>query len=155
MTAYSHPPNTQHVGKIFKRLKHYHQTCLKTLFCLFFKVYSSTEHLATPSNLSFSSDRSHSEDKEERGEVGGAGLSPSSAESSVEKKHPGRMARWRLLRNRVSADAGDLSHTHCRFFWSELWNVLVHFSPKCENLSASLKVIGFLLVLQQAAAKTP
>ncbi|CAB1324550.1 unnamed protein product [Coregonus sp. 'balchen'] len=30
----------------------------------FSKVYSSTEHLATPSNLSFSSDRSHSEDKE-------------------------------------------------------------------------------------------
>uniref|UniRef100_H3CXH3 non-specific serine/threonine protein kinase n=1 Tax=Tetraodon nigroviridis TaxID=99883 RepID=H3CXH3_TETNG len=29
----------------------------------FSKVYSSTEHLATPSNLSFSSDRSHSEDK--------------------------------------------------------------------------------------------
>uniref|UniRef100_H2LV17 non-specific serine/threonine protein kinase n=1 Tax=Oryzias latipes TaxID=8090 RepID=H2LV17_ORYLA len=34
----------------------------------FSKVYSSTEHLATPSNLSFSSDRSHSEEKEERGE---------------------------------------------------------------------------------------
>ncbi|CAG00609.1 unnamed protein product, partial [Tetraodon nigroviridis] len=35
------------------------------------QVYSSTEHLATPSNLSFSSDRSHSEDKEERGDAGG------------------------------------------------------------------------------------
>ncbi|KAM6962507.1 LOW QUALITY PROTEIN: microtubule-associated serine/threonine-protein kinase 3-like [Aplochiton taeniatus] len=34
----------------------------------FSKVYSSTEHLATPSNLSFSSDRSHSEDKEDRWE---------------------------------------------------------------------------------------
>uniref|UniRef100_H2T8X4 non-specific serine/threonine protein kinase n=1 Tax=Takifugu rubripes TaxID=31033 RepID=H2T8X4_TAKRU len=32
----------------------------------FSKVYSSTEHLATPSNLSFSSDRSHSEDKEDQ-----------------------------------------------------------------------------------------
>ncbi|XP_069042286.1 microtubule-associated serine/threonine-protein kinase 3 isoform X2 [Lepisosteus oculatus] len=35
----------------------------------FSKVYSSSEHLATPSNLSFSSsERSHSEEKEERGE---------------------------------------------------------------------------------------
>ncbi|XP_066552234.1 microtubule-associated serine/threonine-protein kinase 3 isoform X3 [Amia ocellicauda] len=35
----------------------------------FSKVYSSTEHLATPSNLSFSSsERSHSEEKEERWE---------------------------------------------------------------------------------------
>ncbi|XP_034164378.2 microtubule-associated serine/threonine-protein kinase 3 isoform X4 [Pangasianodon hypophthalmus] len=32
----------------------------------FSKVYSSTEYLATPSNLSFSSDRSHSEEHEER-----------------------------------------------------------------------------------------
>uniref|UniRef100_A0A8C2EYH4 non-specific serine/threonine protein kinase n=1 Tax=Cyprinus carpio TaxID=7962 RepID=A0A8C2EYH4_CYPCA len=32
----------------------------------FSKVYSSTEHLATPSNLSFSSDRSHSEEIEDR-----------------------------------------------------------------------------------------
>ncbi|XP_026130542.1 microtubule-associated serine/threonine-protein kinase 3-like isoform X1 [Carassius auratus] len=31
----------------------------------FSKVYSSTEHLATPSNLSFSSDRSHSEELED------------------------------------------------------------------------------------------
>ncbi|TRY82942.1 hypothetical protein DNTS_008435 [Danionella cerebrum] len=35
----------------------------------FSKVYSSTEYLATPSNLSFSSDRSHSEDQEERGDA--------------------------------------------------------------------------------------
>lgn len=34
----------------------------------FSKVYSSTEYLATPSNLSFSSDRSHSEEHEDRGE---------------------------------------------------------------------------------------
>ncbi|XP_051532203.1 microtubule-associated serine/threonine-protein kinase 3-like isoform X6 [Myxocyprinus asiaticus] len=34
----------------------------------FSKVYSSTEHLATPSNLSFSSDRSHSEEIEDRAE---------------------------------------------------------------------------------------
>uniref|UniRef100_A0A8B9KQA5 non-specific serine/threonine protein kinase n=1 Tax=Astyanax mexicanus TaxID=7994 RepID=A0A8B9KQA5_ASTMX len=32
----------------------------------FSKVYSSTEYLATPSNLSFSSDRSHSEEHEDR-----------------------------------------------------------------------------------------
>uniref|UniRef100_A0A4W4EHM9 non-specific serine/threonine protein kinase n=1 Tax=Electrophorus electricus TaxID=8005 RepID=A0A4W4EHM9_ELEEL len=32
----------------------------------FSKVYSSTEYLATPSNLSFSSDRSHSEEQEDR-----------------------------------------------------------------------------------------
>uniref|UniRef100_A0A8C2XJ36 non-specific serine/threonine protein kinase n=1 Tax=Cyclopterus lumpus TaxID=8103 RepID=A0A8C2XJ36_CYCLU len=44
----------------------------------FSKVYSSTEHLATPSNLSFSSDRSHSEEKEDRGDIGrvSAYLSP-------------------------------------------------------------------------------
>ncbi|XP_051967147.1 microtubule-associated serine/threonine-protein kinase 3-like isoform X5 [Xyrauchen texanus] len=35
----------------------------------FSKVYSSTEHLATPSNLSFSSDRSHSEEIEDRADV--------------------------------------------------------------------------------------
>uniref|UniRef100_A0A8C7ZRR9 non-specific serine/threonine protein kinase n=1 Tax=Oryzias sinensis TaxID=183150 RepID=A0A8C7ZRR9_9TELE len=70
----------------------------------FSKVYSSTEHLATPSNLSFSSDRSHSEEKEERGEVGGVGLSPSSAESSVEKKHSGRMAS---LRPRASSSSSQ------------------------------------------------
>uniref|UniRef100_A0AAX7UD89 non-specific serine/threonine protein kinase n=1 Tax=Astatotilapia calliptera TaxID=8154 RepID=A0AAX7UD89_ASTCA len=40
----------------------------------FSKVYSSTEHLATPSNLSFSSDRSHSEDKEDHGDAAGLGL---------------------------------------------------------------------------------
>ncbi|TNN34427.1 Microtubule-associated serine/threonine-protein kinase 3 [Liparis tanakae] len=45
----------------------------------FSKVYSSTEHLATPSNLSFSSDRSHSEEKEERADAGGAGSSLSPA----------------------------------------------------------------------------
>uniref|UniRef100_A0A8C4INZ1 non-specific serine/threonine protein kinase n=1 Tax=Dicentrarchus labrax TaxID=13489 RepID=A0A8C4INZ1_DICLA len=51
----------------------------------FSKVYSSTEHLATPSNLSFSSDRSHSEDKEDRGDIGGLSPSPSPAEGSVER----------------------------------------------------------------------
>uniref|UniRef100_A0A8C4IMU1 non-specific serine/threonine protein kinase n=1 Tax=Dicentrarchus labrax TaxID=13489 RepID=A0A8C4IMU1_DICLA len=50
----------------------------------FSKVYSSTEHLATPSNLSFSSDRSHSEDKEDRGDIGGLSPSPSPAEGSVD-----------------------------------------------------------------------
>nr|XP_057929014.1 microtubule-associated serine/threonine-protein kinase 3-like [Doryrhamphus excisus] len=58
----------------------------------FSKVYSSTEHLATPSNLSFSSDRSHSEDKEERGEVGGHSPSAGPAEGVLEPRLPGRMA---------------------------------------------------------------
>nr|XP_020467690.1 microtubule-associated serine/threonine-protein kinase 3-like isoform X2 [Monopterus albus] len=58
----------------------------------FSKVYSSTEYLATPSNLSFSSDRSYSEDKEDRGDVGGLSPSPSPAEGSVERRHAGRMA---------------------------------------------------------------
>lgn len=58
------------------------------------QVYSSTEHLATPSNLSFSSDRSHSEDKEERGDAGGLSPSPAPADGSFEHRHAGRMARW-------------------------------------------------------------
>ncbi|XP_062279467.1 microtubule-associated serine/threonine-protein kinase 3 [Scomber scombrus] len=70
----------------------------------FSKVYSSTEHLATPSNLSFSSDRSHSEDKEDRGEVGGLSPSPSPAESSMERRHPGRMAS---LRPRASSSSSQ------------------------------------------------
>uniref|UniRef100_A0A671V2Z9 non-specific serine/threonine protein kinase n=1 Tax=Sparus aurata TaxID=8175 RepID=A0A671V2Z9_SPAAU len=60
----------------------------------FSKVYSSTEHLATPSNLSFSSDRSHSEEKEDRGDIGGLSPSLSPAESCVERRHAGRMARY-------------------------------------------------------------
>ncbi|XP_017268964.1 microtubule-associated serine/threonine-protein kinase 3 isoform X2 [Kryptolebias marmoratus] len=70
----------------------------------FSKVYSSTEHLATPSNLSFSSDRSHSEDKEDRGDVGGLNLSPSSADGSVETRHSGRMAS---LRPRTSSSSSQ------------------------------------------------
>ncbi|XP_056131691.1 microtubule-associated serine/threonine-protein kinase 3-like [Lampris incognitus] len=46
----------------------------------FSKVYSSTEHLPTPSNLSFSSDRSHSEDKEDRWDGGHLVPSPSIGE---------------------------------------------------------------------------
>ena len=61
------------------------------------QVYSSTEHLATPSNLSFSSDRSHSEEKEDRGDIGGLSPSLSPAESSVERRHAGRMARYAQL----------------------------------------------------------
>ncbi|XP_068599592.1 microtubule-associated serine/threonine-protein kinase 3 [Brachionichthys hirsutus] len=68
----------------------------------FSKVYSSTEHLATPSNLSFSSDRSHSEEKEERVDVGGP--SPSPAEGSVERRHAGRMAS---LRPRASSSSSQ------------------------------------------------
>lgn len=57
------------------------------------QVYSSTEHLATPSNLSFSSDRSHSEDKEDRGDMGGHNHSPAPADGSIEQKQTARMAR--------------------------------------------------------------
>ncbi|CAL1592613.1 unnamed protein product [Knipowitschia caucasica] len=69
----------------------------------FSKVYSSTEYLATPSNLSFSSDRSHSEEKEDRPDVG---LSPSQgpAESTVERRHSGRMAS---LRPRASSSSSQ------------------------------------------------
>ncbi|XP_034559716.1 microtubule-associated serine/threonine-protein kinase 3 isoform X2 [Notolabrus celidotus] len=70
----------------------------------FSKVYSSTEHLATPSNLSFSSDRSHSEEKEDRLDVGGASPSPSLAEGSVEHRHAGRMAS---LRPRASSSSSQ------------------------------------------------
>ncbi|MEQ2215627.1 hypothetical protein XENOCAPTIV_003488 [Xenoophorus captivus] len=59
----------------------------------FSKVYSSTEHLATPSNLSFSSDRSHSEEKEDRGDVGGLNLSLSPADGCLENRHSARMGR--------------------------------------------------------------
>ncbi|XP_053714702.1 microtubule-associated serine/threonine-protein kinase 3 isoform X3 [Synchiropus splendidus] len=70
----------------------------------FSKVYSSTEHLATPSNLSFSSDRSHSEDKEDRLDAGG--LSPSSGpmEGVLDQRHPGRMAS---LRPRASSSSSQ------------------------------------------------
>ncbi|XP_036971780.1 microtubule-associated serine/threonine-protein kinase 3 isoform X2 [Acanthopagrus latus] len=70
----------------------------------FSKVYSSTEHLATPSNLSFSSDRSHSEEKEDRGDIGGLSPSLSPAESSVERRHAGRMAS---LRPRASSSSSQ------------------------------------------------
>ncbi|XP_067368677.1 microtubule-associated serine/threonine-protein kinase 3 isoform X3 [Channa argus] len=70
----------------------------------FSKVYSSTEHLATPSNLSFSSDRSHSEDKEDRVDVGRLSPSLSPGESSVEHRHAGRMAS---LRPRASSSSSQ------------------------------------------------
>ncbi|KAM4548118.1 microtubule-associated serine/threonine-protein kinase 3 isoform 2-T2 [Odontesthes bonariensis] len=70
----------------------------------FSKVYSSTEHLATPSNLSFSSDRSHSEDKEDRGDVGGLVPSPSPADCIVENRQSGRMAS---LRPRASSSSSQ------------------------------------------------
>lgn len=73
--------------------KNFQQSISYELFCPTLQVYSSTEHLATPSNLSFSSDRSHSEDKEDRGDMGGLSPSPSPAESSAESRHAGRMAR--------------------------------------------------------------
>ncbi|KAM9797182.1 microtubule-associated serine/threonine-protein kinase 3-like isoform X3 [Syngnathus typhle] len=58
----------------------------------FSKVYSSTEHLATPSNLSFSSDRSHSEEKEDRMDAGGLSPLIGPAEGVLEPRLPGRMA---------------------------------------------------------------
>ncbi|XP_037106289.1 microtubule-associated serine/threonine-protein kinase 3 isoform X1 [Syngnathus acus] len=58
----------------------------------FSKVYSSTEHLATPSNLSFSSDRSHSEEKEDRIDAGGLSPLIGPAEGVLEPRLPGRMA---------------------------------------------------------------
>lgn len=61
------------------------------------QVYSSTEHLATPSNLSFSSDRSHSEDKEDRGDMGVLSPSPGPAEGTVEGRQAVRMARCAAL----------------------------------------------------------
>ncbi|XP_077964385.1 microtubule-associated serine/threonine-protein kinase 3 isoform X2 [Gasterosteus aculeatus] len=70
----------------------------------FSKVYSSTEHLATPSNLSFSSDRSHSEEKEDRGDIGGLSSYLSQAEGSVERAHAGRMAS---LRPRASSSSSQ------------------------------------------------
>ncbi|XP_037326295.2 microtubule-associated serine/threonine-protein kinase 3 isoform X1 [Pungitius pungitius] len=70
----------------------------------FSKVYSSTEHLATPSNLSFSSDRSHSEEKEDRGDLGGLSSYLSQAEGSVERAHAGRMAS---LRPRASSSSSQ------------------------------------------------
>ncbi|XP_026178995.1 microtubule-associated serine/threonine-protein kinase 3 [Mastacembelus armatus] len=69
----------------------------------FSKVYSSTEHLATSSNLSFSSDRSHSEDKEDRLDMGGLSPSPSPADS-VERRPAGRMAS---LRPRASSSSSQ------------------------------------------------
>uniref|UniRef100_A0A3Q1IPG7 non-specific serine/threonine protein kinase n=1 Tax=Anabas testudineus TaxID=64144 RepID=A0A3Q1IPG7_ANATE len=70
----------------------------------FSKVYSSTEHLATPSNLSFSSDRSHSEDKEDRGDMGGLSPSLSPADGTVDHRHAGRMAS---LRPRASSSSSQ------------------------------------------------
>uniref|UniRef100_A0A3Q4M8U9 non-specific serine/threonine protein kinase n=1 Tax=Neolamprologus brichardi TaxID=32507 RepID=A0A3Q4M8U9_NEOBR len=70
----------------------------------FSKVYSSTEYLATPSNLSFSSDRSHSEDKEDHGDSAGLGASPSPADGSAEHRQSGRMAS---LRPRASSSSSQ------------------------------------------------
>ncbi|XP_068445591.1 microtubule-associated serine/threonine-protein kinase 3 isoform X2 [Clinocottus analis] len=70
----------------------------------FSKVYSSTEHLATPSNLSFSSDRSHSEEKEDRGDSGGLSSSLSPAEGSADRRHAGHMAS---LRPRASSSSSQ------------------------------------------------
>uniref|UniRef100_A0A8C9X150 non-specific serine/threonine protein kinase n=1 Tax=Sander lucioperca TaxID=283035 RepID=A0A8C9X150_SANLU len=77
----------------------------------FSKVYSSTEHLATPSNLSFSSDRSHSEDKEDRGDIGGLSSSPSPAEG----RHARRMASSKQSEHSVSERSTSplvMSSTH-------------------------------------------
>uniref|UniRef100_A0A3Q2DGM3 non-specific serine/threonine protein kinase n=1 Tax=Cyprinodon variegatus TaxID=28743 RepID=A0A3Q2DGM3_CYPVA len=76
----------------------------------FSKVYSSTEHLATPSNLSFSSDRSHSEEKEDRGDIGSLNLSLSPADGCLENRHSARMAScWAFcsLRPRASSSSSQ------------------------------------------------
>uniref|UniRef100_A0A3B5L487 non-specific serine/threonine protein kinase n=1 Tax=Xiphophorus couchianus TaxID=32473 RepID=A0A3B5L487_9TELE len=76
----------------------------------FSKVYSSTEHLATPSNLSFSSDRSHSEEKEDRGDVGGLSLSLSPADGCLDSRHSETGdKRWRscVLRPRASSSSSQ------------------------------------------------
>ncbi|XP_014836000.1 PREDICTED: microtubule-associated serine/threonine-protein kinase 3 isoform X1 [Poecilia mexicana] len=70
----------------------------------FSKVYSSTEHLATPSNLSFSSDRSHSEEKEDRSDAGGLSLSLSPADGCLDNRHSARMAS---LRPRASSSSSQ------------------------------------------------
>ncbi|XP_034386081.1 microtubule-associated serine/threonine-protein kinase 3 isoform X2 [Cyclopterus lumpus] len=70
----------------------------------FSKVYSSTEHLATPSNLSFSSDRSHSEEKEDRGDIGRVSAYLSPENGSVERRHAGHMAS---LRPRASSSSSQ------------------------------------------------
>jgi len=57
------------------------------------QVYSSTEHLATPSNLSFSSDRSHSEEKEERADPPGSARS-SLSPADGERRPAAHLARW-------------------------------------------------------------
>uniref|UniRef100_A0AAX7SQT8 non-specific serine/threonine protein kinase n=1 Tax=Astatotilapia calliptera TaxID=8154 RepID=A0AAX7SQT8_ASTCA len=78
----------------------------------FSKVYSSTEHLATPSNLSFSSDRSHSEDKEDHGDAAGLGASPSPADGSAEHRQSGRMvvvSNLRRIRIRSNSTGGKQS----------------------------------------------
>ncbi|XP_059922786.1 microtubule-associated serine/threonine-protein kinase 3-like isoform X3 [Gadus macrocephalus] len=78
----------------------------------FSKVYSSTEHLSTPSNLSFSSDRSHSEDKEDRWDCGrltpSPGLGDQYRQSSVELRHPGHTT---CLRARASSSSSQSEHS--------------------------------------------
>uniref|UniRef100_A0AAX7VIK3 non-specific serine/threonine protein kinase n=1 Tax=Astatotilapia calliptera TaxID=8154 RepID=A0AAX7VIK3_ASTCA len=78
----------------------------------FSKVYSSTEHLATPSNLSFSSDRSHSEDKEDHGDAAGLGASPSPADGSAEHRQSGPevvVSNLRRIRIRSNSTGGKQS----------------------------------------------
>ncbi|XP_056459229.1 microtubule-associated serine/threonine-protein kinase 3-like [Gadus chalcogrammus] len=78
----------------------------------FSKVYSSTEHLSTPSNLSFSSDRSHSEDKEDRWDCGrltpSPGLGDQYRQSSVELRHPEHTT---CLRARASSSSSQSEHS--------------------------------------------
>ncbi|CAL8237614.1 unnamed protein product [Boreogadus saida] len=76
------------------------------------EVCSSTEHLSTPSNLSFSSDRSHSEDKEDRWDCGrltpSPGLGDQYRQSSVELRHPGHTT---CLRARASSSSSQSEHS--------------------------------------------
>ncbi|XP_072517232.1 microtubule-associated serine/threonine-protein kinase 3 isoform X3 [Salminus brasiliensis] len=75
----------------------------------FSKVYSSTEYLATPSNLSFSSDRSHSEEHEDRAE-GRESHSPSEIrrQSSTGAQDNRRLSGQRAcLRPRASSSSSQ------------------------------------------------
>ncbi|XP_028856137.1 microtubule-associated serine/threonine-protein kinase 3 isoform X3 [Denticeps clupeoides] len=72
----------------------------------FSKVYSSSEHLATPSNLSFSSDRSHSEDKEERWDGRGAN-SPGEVRKQGGSEDRRKSAQRASLRPRASSSSSQ------------------------------------------------
>uniref|UniRef100_A0A8C6MET3 non-specific serine/threonine protein kinase n=1 Tax=Nothobranchius furzeri TaxID=105023 RepID=A0A8C6MET3_NOTFU len=62
--------------------------------------------LSQEADCNFSSDRSHSEEKEDRGDVGGLCLSPIPADGSMEKRHSGRM--WTHHNSPVASSPVDM-----------------------------------------------